>query len=74
MTTALDLAPTKGSTDDGDELDHLFCCDEDVALCGSDLTGTEFGEVVSEESLCLVCNDLEGQPCGAAGCPLIGPP
>jgi hypothetical protein len=49
----------QGNGDD-DHLLHLFCeCNEDVALCGCDLTGAvEDLSVLAQEMLCVVCDHL----------------
>jgi hypothetical protein len=49
------------------ETNHLYCCDEDRGLCGTDLTG--HAEVTDVN--CVVCVDLDDSeaPCGP-GCPL----
>lgn len=59
-----DLAPTErivgwGSDDD---LDHTVCCDENIALCGRDVTDEPWVEVGSPNQ-CVVCEDLWDQPC-----------
>ncbi len=55
-----------GSGDDDVELHHVCCCkDEDLALCGRDLTGypdvPSLGEsgVVADPEDCLVCAELD---------------
>lgn len=73
MSTSLATEPTSTPTDDGhDELDHLYCCDANRSLCGDDLTGAAFCES-APESLCVVCGDLDGRPCGEPDCPLLDP-
>lgn len=67
MTTATLPAPKVPDTDDGDDLTHLVCCDEDRALCGADVAGCEdVGVVDAAPDVCAMC-ELEwneGLPCG----------
>lgn len=53
--------------DDQDELTHLYCCNEDLALCGRDIsqlpTSLEPGQV--EAMTCVVCQLLTN--CGQCG-------
>ena len=44
-------------TDDGDDLIHRYCCNPDVALCGTDLSGEDDCEV-TDETECIVCAHL----------------
>lgn len=44
---------------------HFFCCDPDLGLCGTRLEGAADS---AEAVTCVVCADLDGQPCSAA-CP-----
>ncbi|MCX5537831.1 hypothetical protein OG785_45575 [Streptomyces sp. NBC_00006] len=48
----------------GDETVHLYCCDENRAICGVDLT--DMPEVDEDEN-CVVCIDLEETPCPDCG-------
>lgn len=52
-----------------EDLNHFFCCDENLGLCGTDLTEWSFNE--DYEIDCAVCVDLAQAevPCGAPGCP-----
>lgn len=60
MTTTR-TSPTLDRTgNSGDELDHLYCCDSDLALCGTDVSGHEDNDA---DGTCIVCLDLEFQPC-----------
>lgn len=44
-----------------DDLHHFYCCeDEDLALCGRDLSGDEdTGGPLAGEVVCVVCAELE---------------
>lgn len=53
-------APSTTSTND-DGLTHIYCCDPNLALCGNDLSDTP--EVEEDGIVCVVCEDLEEQPC-----------
>lgn len=70
MTTALDEAPlvtTDGPNGTDDELDHIFCCNEDLALCGADISGTEFISDDEELFPCVVCNEMQYRECPKCG-------
>lgn len=60
-------APAHDRIDPG-AVDHYYCCDEYVALCGLDLTdvseGFEYPDVCP---LCLLVLEV-GAPCGVTGC------
>lgn len=44
------------------ELDHLYCCDPDIALCGTDISDSP--ELFDDgATTCVVCDDLEDQLC-----------
>jgi len=45
------------STDDNASY-HYWCCDEDVSLCGLDISEIEEG-IGEGETLCIVCDDLD---------------
>ena len=49
---------------------HLYCCDENTALCGVDLANGQ--PRPSEEANCPMCMDEcdSDRPCPAANCPL----
>lgn len=53
-------APSTASTSD-DQLTHIYCCNPDLGLCGTDLSDTP--EVDEDGILCVVCEDLEEEPC-----------
>ncbi len=51
-------------------INHYFCpCDPDTSLCGIDMTDWEdAGYVLShDEDDCVVCIDLEHEPCRKCG-------
>lgn len=64
--------PAPGGPDADDPFHHLYCCDENLALCGADLSGTEeTGDC--DEATCPVCPlcaiaDEEGMRCPVPGC------
>lgn len=61
-------APQRSDSDDWPGLAHYYCCDEDTALCGADLSGFENGEgSAPPEDECVVCADLERYPCERCG-------
>lgn len=58
-------------TDDGqDDLTHWFCCEFDVALCGSaNDPEADWEDDDVEDPDCVVCNELFDGPF----CPKLGP-
>lgn len=60
------VLPTRVGSDA--DRNHYFCCDEDVAMCGVDLSGVPFTD---DEVDCRPCRYvfLEGLPCPVPGCP-----
>ena len=63
--TTMQLSPEKTERKVGETLDHLYCCDEDLSLCGLDISGHE--EVDYMEDLCIVCWGLEYSICERCG-------
>jgi hypothetical protein len=57
----LDTAPAPTTPSTSLDLTHVYCCNPDLALCGEDVSNTP--EVDQDEQLCMVCEDLEEQPC-----------
>ena len=55
----------------GDGLVHICCCDEDLALCGKDVSGLPVTDDSDPDPLCVVCEAVMagGMPCPAADCP-----
>ena len=50
---------------DDDTLNHYVCCDDDTALCGSDLSGMPWTKFPVDQDTCLVCLKLTRCPdCG----------
>lgn len=52
------------------DLTHLFCCDEDISMCGTDLAGVPVVDSGDDERLCPLCELVraEGAPCPVPGC------
>lgn len=67
MSTILLPTESRWSVDSGDELHHYFCCDEDLALCGRDIS--DLPVVHTGEHVCVVCDDLVEAPCPNPNCP-----
>ncbi|MFF8406951.1 hypothetical protein ACF06P_35660 [Streptomyces sp. NPDC015684] len=64
MTTA--PAPVSPATDTSD-LTHVACeCTPDIALGGTDVSDVPWNDE-REETTCVVCRDLEDQPCAQCG-------
>lgn len=60
------LAPADACTDLSDGTTHIFCCNRERSLCGQDLTEVpEVPDGVGHD--CVVCLDLETQPCPRCG-------
>jgi uncharacterized protein (DUF1778 family) len=55
------------STTPASELTHRYCCDENLALCGLDIT--ELGEARPGEQDCVVCEDLDEADIACPQCP-----
>lgn len=68
MTPSLAPTPTPAPTRQAhDDLVHVACdCDPDTALCGTDVTGQGWDDD-DVETTCVVCRDLEYQPCARCG-------
>jgi hypothetical protein len=50
------------------DVDHLYCCDPDLSLCGEDISGS--AEVyVDEGNVCPLCDVLDLM---VPGCPRCG--
>ena len=60
-------APKKPDTTAGDDLDHMYCCDENLALCGTDVTDHPVIDLSTSPKLCIVCIDLEWATCERCG-------
>jgi hypothetical protein len=74
MTTNTAPAPvttSTGSTDD--ELNHLYCCNPNHGLCGTDLTGSNDND--DADITCVVCAELlwDDTLCSPT-CDLLDPP
>ena len=57
----------------GDDMTHMTCCRENVALCGADLTGWEDCDCDPRpEERCIRCDFIDEAelPCGAPFCRL----
>lgn len=50
---------------------HLFCCDDDVAMCGADVSGETEVTGTPEEDCCEVCVNKQrlDLPCPDLECP-----
>lgn len=73
LVTYVDEIGDEADEDDGDGLVHIACCDdENVALCGADVSGHEWN-VDGTPTTCPICVDLDdldlvNNEC--PGCPL----
>jgi hypothetical protein len=54
------------ATESDDCLRHVYCCDPETALCGTDLSDTD--ETDDDDApTCVVCLDLEDVTCPRCG-------
>jgi hypothetical protein len=62
------VPPSAGNDDP--EVDHLTCCDDDIAMCGEDLSGAEWCESPGDRPVCPLCALVaeDGLPCPVKGC------
>lgn len=67
--TTLVPEPEAASTDHGDGMAHAACpCWPDIALCGVDVSGLPWADDDAElANPCVVCLDLDEQPCPRCG-------
>lgn len=70
--TLAELAASAPAAGDSD-LNHYYCCDPNVALCGTDISAMP---ETDEDIDCVVCADLEPTmaytPCASPACPNRG--
>ena len=64
--TDLQAAPRRAGADQGDDLHHIYCCNPDNSLCGTNISTYDHIEE-PEDANCVVCLDLEEQPCPTCG-------
>lgn len=58
--------PAVPATESDDCLRHVYCCDPETALCGTDLSDTD--ETDDDDApTCVVCLDLEDVTCPRCG-------
>jgi hypothetical protein len=55
---------TDAVADEG--LSHAVCCDDNVALCGTDVADVQWIDD-DGDATCVVCRELDGQPCRICG-------
>lgn len=67
--TTLAPEPTATATGDGEDLSHAVCgCDEDTALCGTDVSDVPWAaDGQAPSNPCVVCVDLAELPCPRCG-------
>lgn len=63
--TALTTLPAPTRTGAPADLNHIFCCNPNITLCGVDSSEAEIVDYV--EADCVVCLDLEDQTCPTCG-------
>lgn len=67
MTATLEIPAPVTETDD-DDFSHIYCCDPDWSLCGRDISGLNDIGSGPDPVDCVVCDAMDGRPCGRAGC------
>ncbi len=60
--------PTTSPTGATRRFTHVVCCDPDTAMCGTDMSGTEWAPGTAVIG-CVVCADLVDAPCADPNCP-----
>jgi hypothetical protein len=73
MLTDMPASKPDAAETAADDICHLWCCDEDIAMCGEDITGHPQCPHDGIEN-CIVCPmcglaEDEGLPCPVPGCP-----
>lgn len=66
MTAATQESATARPKSD-DDLDHLYCCDRDVSLCGLDISDAPEA-YDDDEPLCVVCDEVDRSGAACDGC------
>lgn len=62
---------TRSTGGDSDDLWHVYCCkDEDLGLCGTDLSDMEECEPDVCDDICIVCDDIDNLEDACKACPL----
>jgi hypothetical protein len=55
---------------DEDDVEHLYCCDPDVAVCGLDLSDyDENDDPIDDCKICELCERAKHLPCANPKCP-----
>lgn len=63
-------APTPATTPSDDRVPHLVCCHDDIAMCGTDVSGENWVDEEDPADNCKLCAyiDDEGLPCPLPDC------
>ena len=64
MSAPATLTRTHVDVGKDDDIVHITCCDDDLALCGTDVSDCDDSD---DDETCVVCVDLANAPC-SAGC------
>lgn len=67
-STSTAIKPAQKPTSEAGNWDvwHVFCCDENLALCGTDVTNFPITDG-DGELMCVVCDELDSIPCEVCG-------
>lgn len=70
MTTPRQADPDE-ALDARDELVHLWCCDNNMSICGLDITDETHMPDAAEDQYCEICDNKDrlNVPCGHPDCP-----
>ncbi len=63
--TATQAIPKPRSTPPSEAINHIYCCNPDLALCGVDVSAHPVVDI--DDADCIVCLDLEDQTCPTCG-------
>jgi hypothetical protein len=70
VSTLLEATPAPVTAGAADDLTHVTCCDDNVAMCGENVSGQRWVDD-SEETTCPICAWAEEADlaCTIPGCP-----
>ncbi|QDY06129.1 hypothetical protein FJK98_02265 [Micromonospora sp. HM134] len=68
MTAPLTDTATSTSTSTDDDAVHVFCCDDNVAICGEVVLDVNWLDD-DTPTTCPMCLLVEDMPCGNPDCP-----
>jgi hypothetical protein len=66
MDTLTKNAPIR-TREDPPDIFHMLCCEENIAMCGTDVTDLPDTDGTGEQQ-CVVCVELDEGNCPKCGC------